>query len=81
MLKPLPPAQVESCRAEELDHRRGLTAELDEMGRYVGKQAEPRWLWPAIDHPRGTVLAYVCGRRKDDVLLHLPELLAPCHIP
>jgi len=46
------PEQVEGeiCRAEELDHRRGLTSKLDEMWSYVGKKAEPRWLWHAIDH-------------------------------
>ena len=36
--------EVEICRAEELEQRRGLTAELDEMWSYVGKKAEPRWL-------------------------------------
>jgi len=46
--------EVEICRAEELAHRRGLTSELDEMWRFVGKKAEPRWLWYAIDHHRGT---------------------------
>ena len=78
----LPPEQVEVeiCRAEELDQRRGLTSELDEMWSYVGKKAEPRWLWHAIDHHSGTVLAYVFGRRKDEVFLQLQELLAPFHI-
>ena len=71
VLKRLPPEQVEVaiCRAEKLDHRRGLTSELDEMWSYVNKQAEPRWLWHAMDHHSGTVLAYVFGRRKDDVFL------------
>jgi insertion element IS1 protein InsB len=69
--------EVEICRAEELDHRRGLTSELDEMWSYVGKKAEPRWLWHAIDHHSGTVLAYVFGLRKDDVFLQLQELLTP----
>ena len=72
--------EVESCRAEELDQRRGLTSELDEMWSYVGKKAEPRWLWHAIDHHSGTVLAYVFGRRKDEVFLQLQELLAPFRI-
>ncbi len=69
--------EVEICRAEELDQRRGLTSELDEMWSYVGKKAEPRWLWHAIDHQSGTVLAYVFGRRKDEVFLQLKELLDP----
>jgi insertion element IS1 protein InsB len=53
VLQSLHPEQVEVeiCRDEELDHRRGLTAELDEMWSYVGKKAEPRWLWHAIGAP------------------------------
>ncbi len=37
MLRLLNPAQVEVeiCRSEELDQRRGLTSELDEMWAYV----------------------------------------------
>jgi insertion element IS1 protein InsB len=73
VLTHLPPAQVEVeiCLADELAQRRGLTSELDEMWSYVGKKAEPRWLWYAIDHSSGTVLAYVFGRRKDEVFLQL----------
>jgi insertion element IS1 protein InsB len=65
------------CRAEDLALRRGLTSELDEMWGDVGKQAHPRWLWHAIDHRSGMVLAYVFGRRQDDVFLQLKALLAP----
>ncbi len=65
------------CRAEELEQRRGLTSELDETWSYVGKKAAPRWLWHAIDHHRGTVLAYVFGRRQDTVFLQLQALLEP----
>jgi IS1 transposase len=54
---------------------RGLISELDEMWSYVGKKAEPRWLWHAIDHHSGTVLAYVFGRRTDEVFLQLHELI------
>src|SRR5262249_23965470 len=52
------PAQVEVdiCRAEELERRRGLTSELDEMWAYIAKKANPRWLWHAIDHHSGQVL-------------------------
>ena len=79
VLQYLPPehVEVEICRADELAQRRGLTSELDEMWSYVGKKAEPRWLWHAIDHVSGTVLAYVFGRRQDTVLLELQGLLAP----
>jgi insertion element IS1 protein InsB len=79
MIQYLHPEQVEVeiCRADALAQRRGLTSELDEMWSYVGKKAEPQWLWHAIDHYRGTVLAYVFGRCKDEVFLQLKELLEP----
>jgi insertion element IS1 protein InsB len=69
--------EVEICRVDELERHRGLSAELDEMWSYVGKKANQRWLWHAIDHHTGKVLAYVFGRRKDDVFLRLKALLAP----
>ena len=72
--------EVEIWRSDKLEVPRGLSSELDEMWSYVGKKAEPRWLWHAIDHHSGTVLAYVFGRRQDDVFLQLQELLAPFHI-
>ena len=79
VLKHLHPAHVEVgfCRADELEGRRGLRSELDEMWSYVGKKANPRWLWHAIDHHTGKVLAYVFGRRQDDVFLRLKSLLEP----
>jgi insertion element IS1 protein InsB len=52
-------------------------AEMDEMWSFVGNKGNPRWLWHAIDHHTGTVLAYVFGRRKDEVFLRLKALLAP----
>jgi len=52
-------------------------AEVDEMWSYVGTKQEPRWLWHAIDHGTGKVLAYVCGRRQDEVFLQLKALLEP----
>ena len=69
--------EVEICRLEELDHRRGLTSELDEMWSYVRSKANPRWLWHAIDHHSGHVLAYVFGRRQDTVFLQRQALLEP----
>src|SRR5262249_42555571 len=72
------PEQVtgEMCRSKELDRRRGLTAERDEMWSYVAKTSQPRWLWHALDHHTGKVLAYGCGRRQDDVFLNPQQLLA-----
>ena len=79
VLKQLHPehVEIEICRADELSQRRGLDSELDEMWSYVGKKAEPRWLWHAIDHVSGAVLAYIFGRRQDTVFLQLKELLEP----
>ena len=50
-------------------------AELDEMWSYVGNKDHPRWLWHAIDHASGEILAYVFGDRKDVVFLELKALL------
>jgi insertion element IS1 protein InsB len=69
--------EVEIWRADELEVRRGLSSELDEMWSYVFKKTNPRWLWHAIDHHTGKVLAYVFGRRKDNVFLRLQQLLEP----
>ena len=52
-------------------------AELDEMWSYVGSKDGPRWLWHAIDHASGKVLAYVFGDHKDAVFLQLKALLEP----
>ena len=57
--------------------RRADEAEVDEMWSFVGKKHEQRWLWHAIDHGTGAVLAYVFGRRKDEVFLQLKALLEP----
>jgi len=50
---------------------------VDEMWSFVGNKQEPRWLWHAIDHRTGAVLAYVFGRRRDEVFLQLKALLEP----
>lgn len=50
---------------------------LDEMWSFVGKKTNPRWLWHAIDQSTGQVLAYVFGRRSDEVFLQLKQLLEP----
>jgi insertion element IS1 protein InsB len=57
--------------------RRADEAEVDEMWSFVKRKKEPRWLWHAIDHRSGKVLAYVFGRRKDEVFLKLKALLEP----
>jgi insertion element IS1 protein InsB len=55
-------------------------AEMDEQWSYVGNKSEQRWLWYAIDHASSTLLAYVFGRRKDDVFQQLQSLLQPFNI-
>ena len=60
-----------------VDIERAGEAEMDEMWSFVGRKTNPRWLWHAIDHQTGTVLAYVFGRRKDEVFLKLKALLDP----
>jgi len=47
------------------------------MWSFVGKKKTPRWLWHALDHRTGEVLAYVFGRREDQAFLKLKALLAP----
>jgi insertion element IS1 protein InsB len=60
--------------------RRVDEAEVDEMWSFVGKKKDQRWLWHAIDHRSGKVLAYVCGRRNDEVFAQLNALLTPLGI-
>lgn len=55
-------------------------AEMDEMWSFVEHKGQQRWLWHAIDHHSGAVLAYVLGEHKDTVFLQLKKLLAPFHI-
>ena len=57
--------------------RKVEAAELDEMWSFVGRKQQPRWLWGALDHQTGRILAYVFGRREDRALLQLKALLAP----
>jgi insertion element IS1 protein InsB len=57
--------------------RKVWEAELDEMWSFVGSKKHPRWLWGALDHQTGRILAYVFGRREDQALLQLKALLDP----
>ena len=52
-------------------------AEMDEMWSFVTNKSNQRWLWHAIDHHTGEILAYVLGRRKDHVFKQLKLLLEP----
>jgi len=79
VLKQLNPEQIEvEIILAPLDEKpHGIESELDEMWSYVAKKSNPRWLWYAIDHRSGRVLAYVFGTRKDQVFLQLKGLLEP----
>ena len=41
------------------------------------RKKEPRWLWHALDHRSGKVLASVFGRRQDEVFVQRKALLEP----
>jgi len=72
-------AVVEGCcpDASTVEVRRVEAAEVDEMWSFVGSKAHPRWLWHAIDHLRGVVLAYAFGSRAAQVFRQLEKLLTP----
>ena len=55
-------------------------AEMDEQWSFVSRKSNQRWLWYAVDHATNTVLAYIFGKRKDDVFKKLKALLAPFDI-
>lgn len=73
VLERLNPTQVvvDIQRVEEEE------AELDERWSSVQSKEHPRWLWHAIDHTTGQILADVFGDRKDVVFLKLKTLLEP----
>ena len=71
LLKSLDPIQL------DVSIRQVEDAEMDEMWSFVGSKKQQRWLWHAIDHQTGDILAYVCGPRKDETFLKLKAVLAP----
>lgn len=54
-----------------------VEAEVDEMWSFVESKGQQRWLWHAIDHSTGEVLAYVLSDHKDTAFLELKALLEP----
>jgi len=71
LLHTLDPRQV-NVILRQVEH-----AEMDEMWSFVGRKSQQRWLWHAIDHHTGQILAYVFGTRGDETFLKLKALLAP----
>ena len=47
------------------------------MWSFVQSKRQQRWLWWAIDHVSGEVLAYVLSGRKDKAFIELKALLDP----
>jgi insertion element IS1 protein InsB len=70
---------VEGCclDAVTVEVRRVEAAEVDEMWSFVQSKARQRWLWHAIDHLTGVVLAYAFGKRADKVFVKLQKMLKP----
>jgi insertion element IS1 protein InsB len=70
---------LQTSAAEQVKARGpvGIEAELDEMWGCVVDKETARWLWHAIDHHTGQMLAYVMGNRADHVFLALRALLEP----
>ena len=56
------------------------SAELDEMWSFVQKKKNQRWLWLAINHENGDIIAYTFGKRQDQVFLEFQKLLEPLGI-
>ena len=67
------PAQtiVRLCQWEDIE------AQADEMWSFVRSKQQERWLWHAIDHHTGEVLAYVLSNHQDSAFLELKALLEP----
>jgi len=49
---------------------------MDEMWSRVYCKKTPCWLWHAIDHENGKIVAYVFGTREQEMLWELLGLLA-----
>ena len=71
---------MEGCCPEAItvEERRVEAAEGEEMWSVVKSKAHQRWLWHALDHLSGMVLASAFGRRADTVCVELPKRLKPC---
>ncbi|MFN5265157.1 MAG: IS1 family transposase, partial [Pseudanabaena sp.] len=50
---------------------------MDEMWNFVARKKQQRWLWHAIDHASGVVLAYVLAPHQEQALVKLVNLLKP----
>jgi insertion element IS1 protein InsB len=62
---------VRLCQWEDVE------AETDEMWSFVGDKSQQRWLWHAIDHHLGAILAYGLAPHEDEAFVKLKDLLEP----
>jgi insertion element IS1 protein InsB len=78
-LSPVNKSVVEGCCPDVITVavRRVEAAAVDEMRSFVGSKTPQRWLWHAIDHVTGVMLAYAFGSRADRVVVQLRKLLKP----
>ena len=53
---------------------------MDEMWGRVYSKNTPCWLWHAIDHETGMVVAYVLGSREEEMLWQLWNMLSELNI-
>lgn len=59
---------------EEKEKDTKRKAEVDEMQSFVWKKENQRWLWHAIDHCTGEILAYVLGSRHSGSIFAIKEV-------
>ena len=58
-----------------LEEQLTVRLEMDEMWGRVYCKETPCWLWHAINHENGELIAYVLGSREHGMLQQLLELL------
>jgi insertion element IS1 protein InsB len=59
---------IRCCKADEV--------QMDEQWSFVQKEGNQRWLWYAMDAATGIILAFVLGKRTDEVCKELMNKLA-----
>ena len=57
-----------------------IRLEMDEMWSRVYCKKTPCWLWHAINHDTGEIIAYVFGTREHEVLQTLLKLLSGLNV-
>ena len=70
---------LQTINSTQIDVSLGLVkeAEMDEMWSFVQSKRQQRWLWHAIDHASGKVLAYVQAPHEDSAFVQLKALPSP----